>query len=225
MSILVEKYDYPALSRKEVDGERRYVGADSKPVPSVTTILDKTADKTALIEWRKRVGDAEAARISRESAGLGTKVHDAVEKFIKGQDWAITGNNMINVMASKMAHVMIENLEPVDEVWGSEVGLIAEGIYAGTTDAVGVYNGVPSIIDFKTAKKIKKREWIEDYFLQGAAYALAHNEMFQTSIQQVAILMIDRDARFKSFVIRDDEFVKYAMMWEQRILEYYRRHR
>jgi hypothetical protein len=224
MTLICKKYEYPSLKRKETEGTRMYVGADDQPVPSVTTILDKTSDKTALLEWRKRKGDAEANRISRESAGLGTKVHNAIEKFALGKEWEIKGNNFISLMAKAMTDVMIaEGLSNVDEMWGSEVGLIAEGIYAGTADAVGIYDGVPSIIDFKTAKKIKKREWIEDYFLQGSAYALAHNEMFGTEIKQIAILMVDRDAKFKSFIVKDDEFTHYANIWGQRVIEYYNR--
>ena len=83
------------------------------------------------------------------------------------------------------------------------------------------FNGEPSIIDFKTAKKIKKREWIEDYFLQGCAYALAHNEMFESKIKQVAILMIDREGKYADFVIRDEEFDQYCEKWADRLATYY----
>ena len=106
-------------------------------------------------------------------------------------------------------------------MWGVEVGLIAEGLYAGTADGIGMFNGEPSIIDFKTAKKIKKREWIEDYFLQGCAYALAHNEMFESKIKQVAILMIDREGKYADFVIRDEEFDQYCEKWADRLATYY----
>ena len=84
-----------------------------------------------------------------------------------------------------------------------------------------MFNGEPSIIDFKTAKKIKKREWIEDYFLQGCAYALAHNEMFESKIKQVAILMIDREGKYADFVIRDEEFDQYCEKWADRLATYY----
>ncbi|MCP4831741.1 MAG: preprotein translocase subunit TatA [Gammaproteobacteria bacterium] len=223
MSLLTEKYIYPKLEREMISGVRHYTDGDT-PVPSVTTILSETGDKTALFEWRKRVGDAEANRISRESAGLGTKVHNALENYCNGEVWDTFGNNMVSVMAKEMTTEMIDKgMSNVDEVWGIEVGLIAKGIYAGTADCVGLYNGVPSIIDFKTAKKIKKREWIEDYFLQGSAYVLAHNEMFESKIDQVAILMVDRDNKFKDFTISGDELTYYKGLWAKRVEDYYSR--
>ena len=221
--MLVEKFTYPTLKRVTAkNGQRQYTGDDDQPVPSVTTVLSDTGDKTALINWRKRVGDAEANRISQEAAGLGTKVHNALEKYVLNEDYDISGNNHISVMAKNMLDEMIDKgLSQVNEIWGVEVALIAKGLYAGTSDAVGMFNGVESIIDFKTAKKIKKREWIEDYFMQGCAYALAHNEMFGTDIKQVAILMIDREGKYADFVINGDEFEKYCNKWAMRLADYY----
>jgi genome maintenance exonuclease 1 len=221
--MLVEKFTYPTLKRVTAkNGQRQYTGDDNQPVPSVTTVLSDTGDKTALINWRKRVGDAEANRISQESAGLGTKVHNALEKYVLLEEYEIKGNNHISIMAKNMVDEMIDKgLSQVDEIWGVEVALIAQGLYAGTSDAVGMFNGVESIIDFKTAKKIKKREWIEDYFMQGCAYALAHNEMFGTNIKQVAILMVDREGQYKDFVIEGDEFDEYCEKWGKRLLDYY----
>jgi hypothetical protein len=220
--MLVKKYEDPALKRVQTSAGRQYVGEDQNPVPSVTTILSDTGDKTALIAWRKRVGEEEAQRISNESAGLGTKVHNALEKYVLNEDWQITGTNLVSIMAKRMVDEMVDKgLSQVDELWGVEVGLIAEGLYAGTSDAIGMFNGVPSIIDFKTAKKIKKREWIEDYFLQGCAYALAHNEMFGSDIKQVAILMVDREGKYADFVIEGDEFDQYCQKWTSRLTDYY----
>ena len=224
--MLKSKYDYPNLKRIQTKQGRQYVGNDDNPVPSVTTVLGDTGDKTALIAGRKRVGDAEATRISTESAGLGTKVHNALEKFILQEEYEIKGNNHISIMAKNMVNEMIDNgLSNVDELYGVEVGLIAQGLYAGTADGIGMYEGRESIIDFKTAKKIKKREWIEDYFLQGCAYALAHNEMFGSNIKQVVILMVDREGNFAEFIIRDDEFEKYCDIWGQRLGDYYSKFR
>jgi CRISPR/Cas system-associated exonuclease Cas4 (RecB family) len=221
--MLETKYEYPTLKRVTAkSGQRQYTGDDNNPVPSVTTILSATGDKTALINWRKRVGDAEATRISTESAGLGTKVHNALEKYILLEEYEIKGNNHISVMAKNMVTEMIsKGLAKVDAIYGVEVGLIAKGLYAGTSDAIGMYEGEEAIIDFKTSKKIKKREWIEDYFMQGCAYALAHNEMFGTKIKKVVILMVDRDGNFAEFTIRDDEFTEYCNKWSDRLTDYY----
>ena len=206
--MLISKYQYPDLKRVQTAKGRQYVGEDENPVPSVTTILSDTGDKTALIAWRKRVGEAEATRISTESAGLGTKVHTALERYILGENWNTFGNNHVSVLAKGMAEQMIsKGFSKVENIFGVEVGLIAKGLYAGTSDAIGTHEGDEAIIDFKTAKKIKKREWIEDYFLQGCAYALAHNEMFGSDIKKV--------------VIKDDEFDQYCHLWADRLADYY----
>ena len=216
-------FEYPTLKRVTAkSGQRQYTGDDDNPVPSVTTILSDTGDKTALIAWRKRVGDAEATRISTEAAGLGTKVHNALEKYILGEEWNTFGNNHVSVLAESMSTEMIENgLTKIDELWGVEVALIAKGLYAGTSDAIGIYEGEHAIIDFKTARKMKKREWIDDYFLQGCAYALAHNEMFESNINKVVILMVDREGKFAEFTIKDDEFSEYCNKWSDRLTDYY----
>ena len=215
------KYEYPNFKRIQTKQGRQYTDDIGDPVPSVTTILSDTGDKTALIAWRKRVGEEEANRISQESAGLGTKVHNALEKHILGEEVSF-GNNHISVLAESMTNEMVTNgLNKIDELYGVEVGLIAQGLYAGTSDAIGMYEGEEAIIDFKTAKKIKKREWIEDYFLQGCAYALAHNEMFESKIKKVVILMVDRESNFAEFIIKDDEFEHYCNKWANRLADYY----
>lgn len=221
--MLISKYEYPTLRREtQTNGKRQYVGDDSIPVPSVTTVLSETGDKTALINWRKRVGDVEANRISQEAAGLGTKVHNAIEKYILKEEWDTFGNNHVSVLAKTMTTMMVENgLTKIDELWGVEVALIAKGLYAGTSDAIGVYEGEDAIIDFKTSKKIKKREWIEDYFMQGCAYALAHNEMMGTEIRKVVILMVDREGKFAEFTIKGEEFDEYCDKWAQRLADYF----
>ena len=219
--MLIEKIQYKKLERVTTAEGRKYVGDDNVPVPSVTTVLDKTSDKTALIAWRKRVGDEEANRVSKESAGLGTKVHDAIEKHILGESVTF-GTNMVSVMAKEMSDLVInEGLANVDEVWGTEIGLIAPGLYAGTTDCVGIHQGDEAIIDFKTSKKIKKEEWIQDYYLQCCAYAMAHNEMYGTNIRKGVILMVSRDNKFKEFVIQGDEFDSYCEKWTNRLADYY----
>ena len=222
--MLINKYNYPQLKRLQTPAGRQYVGEDDTPVPSVTTILDSTADKTHLIAWKKRIGEEEANRQSQQAAGLGTKVHNALEKYILGEEWDNFGTNLVSVLASSMSRAMInQGLGKVNELWGTEVGLIARGLYAGTADAIGIYEGEDSVIDFKTAKKLKKREWIEDYFLQGCAYALAHNEMFGTNIRKVSILMVDRESKFGDYVIKDAEFDHYCSLWADRVALYYSR--
>lgn len=214
-------YQYQKLKRVESNGSRLYDTPAGK-VASVTTILDSTKDKTHLIEWRKRVGDAEANRISTESAGLGTLMHTHLEYYVLGQERP-KGNNLVQEMARSMADTMINEAFPnVTEVWGIEASLYYPGLYAGTSDMIGLWQGKPAIIDHKTTKKPKKKEWIEDYFLQCCAYALAHNEVHGTDIRTCAINIIDREAKLQSFVIEGSEFDHYCVEWTKRVDQYYK---
>ena len=220
--MLENKYEYPNLKRIQTKKGRQYTDGTGEPVPSVTTILGDTGDKTALIAWRKRVGDAEATRISTESAGLGTKVHNSLEKYILQEDYEIKGNNHISVMAKNMVSEMIDKgLSKVDTLYGVEVGLIAEGLYAGTADGIGMHEGEEAIIDFKTAKKIKKREWIEDYYIQLAAYIMAHDALFGTKMEAGVILMASRGMNLQMFTINGQKLDDYKYKWLKKCEKYY----
>lgn len=215
------KYKYESLKRVESNGKRLYE-TPAGAVASVTTILDTTKDKTFLMEWRKRVGDAEANRISKEAAGLGTLMHLHLENYVIGKPRP-EGNNLVQTMARDMADTMINQaFVHVNEVWGIEASLFYPGLYAGTSDMIGVWNGKPAIIDHKTTNKPKKKEWIEDYFLQCCAYALAHNEVHGTDISTCAINIIDREANLQSFVIEGPEFDHYCELWTKRVDQFYK---
>lgn len=215
-------YEYKKLNRDETTGKRLYACPDGTKVPSVTTVLDSTKDKTFLIEWRKRVGDAEATRISTESAGLGTLMHTHLEYHVLGKERP-QGNNTVQLLARTMADTMINQaFIHVDEVWGIEAPLYYSGLYAGTSDMIGLWKGKPAIIDHKTTKKPKKKEWIEDYYLQCCAYALAHNHIHGTDIRTCAINIVDRDANLQSFVIEGNEFDHYSDLWAKRVDQYYK---
>lgn len=213
---------YHSIRRIDQTGQRLYETLDGSRVPSVTTILSKTKDMTVLNEWRKRVGDEEANRISKESAGLGTLVHTHVENWIEGKDRP-AGNNDVRILAKEMSDLIIEKgmKDHVTELWAVEQGLYYPGLYAGTADLIGIYNGKPAIMDHKTTKKMKKREWIEDYFIQCCAYALAHNEVYGTDIKQAAIFMAGRDGSYNTFTIEGTEFDHYAELWTQKVGDYY----
>lgn len=214
------KYTYEPLKRIN-SGGRLYVTPNGSSVPSVTTVLSATADKTALIAWRNRVGNAEADRISKESTNLGTLVHKHVENHILGEDRP-SGNNEIHIIARKMSDLIIEQgLRDVDEVWGMEANLYSPNLYAGTTDLVGLYRQRPSIMDHKTAKKMKKTEWLEDYFIQTCAYAIAHNELYGTDIKQGVLFMASREYEYNTFVIEGQAFEHYSNLWLERLDRYY----
>ena len=216
-------YTYPELKRQESDEGRFYIDSKNNPVPSVTTVLNKTSNKKDSIQqWRNRVGEEEANRIIKQSTDIGTMVHEALELYLNEQEWRNFSDNEDGVLAERMTEKFIESgLNSITEVWGLEVGLILDGLYAGTADCVGKINGVPSLIDFKTARKMKKREWIEDYFLQCCAYANAHNVMFDTDINQIVILMIDRNLIFQEFIVKPTEFNILTRLWKKRLIEFH----
>ena len=219
-------YTYPELKRQESEEGRFYLDSKNNPVPSVTTVLNKTSNKKDSIQqWRNRVGEEEANRIIKQSTDIGTMVHEALELYLNDQEWRNFTDNQDGVLAERMTEKFIKSgLNSITEVWGLEVGLILDGLYAGTADCVGKINGVPSLIDFKTARKMKKREWIEDYFLQCCAYANAHNVMFNTDINQIVILMIDRDLIFKEFIVKPTEFNILTGLWKKRLIEFHNKY-
>ncbi len=178
--MITNKYVYPELKRLDKEVGRFYQDSNENSVPSVTTVLSNTSDKSDSIQqWRKKVGETEANRITKQSTDIGSMVHEALENYLNEKKWDNFTNNQEGIIASKITEKFINSgLSSLTEVWGLEVGLILDGLYAGTADCTGKINDIPSIIDFKTARKMKKREWIEDYFLQGCAYANAHNVMF-----------------------------------------------
>lgn len=217
-------YKYSELKRKSVDGKRLYENPFGDPVPSVTTILDKTKPKEkmqALNNWKKRVGEEKAKQIVTEAANVGTVMHNILEYWVKNEEYN-PGNNIVHRQAKSMAQEVIRNIEPsLNEVWGSEVNLCFPNLYAGTTDLVGVWKGKPTIMDFKQTNKPKKREWIDDYFMQGAAYALAHNEMFETKIENIAIFMCSRAGEWQLFEVMEEEFPQWELKWARRLQQFY----
>ena len=219
---MINKFEYPNLERVDTDIGRHYLDSDNKPVPSVTTVLSGTSkSKDGLIQWRNRVGDEEADRIIKQSTDIGTAVHEAIEKFLNKEDWDNFENTSDQILAKNISNKFIKDaLKGITEIWGLEVGLILDNLYAGTADCVGLYRDIPTLIDFKTAKKIKKRDWIEDYFLQGCAYANAHNVMFGTDIQQIVILMVDRNLIFQEYIVRPTEFSYLTRKWKNRLIEF-----
>ena len=223
MTLIKPKYTYEKLKRVEVDGKRRYAAPGGAPVASVTTILSATKDQTHLIQWRNRVGHAKAQEITIEAAGVGTRMHKYLEDYVDNGVWTESaGSNPYAQQAYKMACVVRdEAMVHVDEIWGSEVPLYVPGIYAGTTDLVGQYKGNPAIMDFKQSNKPKKPEWVEDYYLQLTAYALAHNEVHGTDIREGHIFMCSRDLTYQQFDIWPDEFDDWAREWWKRCEQYY----
>ena len=222
MTLLIKKFNYEEIKKESVNGKRLYACPDGNSVASVTTILDKTKDKTSLIEWRKRVGETKANEIATEAASIGTRMHKFLEDYVETGNWPSAGSNPYSQQANKMATTIKDKaLSKIDEIWGSEVQLYHPKIYAGTTDLVGVFNGAESIMDFKQTNKPKKEEWVEDYKLQLTAYALAHNEIYGTNIQEGHVFMCSRINEYQQFDIYPDEFKSWESKWWDRVYLYY----
>lgn len=222
MNLIKPKYTYEKLKRVEVDDKRRYAAPGGAPVASVTTILSNTKDMSHLIAWKKRVGEQKAQEIVTEASGVGTRMHHYLEKYVETGEWPQPGSNPYAQQAHMMATtIKVHAMDDVDEIWGSEVPLYVPNIYAGTTDLVGVYKGNPCIMDFKQTNKPKKLEWVEDYFLQLTAYAIAHNEVHGTDIREGHIFMCSRAGEYQQFDLWPDEFAEWEQEWWNRCKQYY----
>jgi len=216
------KYKYPKSMREEIDGKRHYA-VDSSKLPSVTTIISATqsAEKRESLErWRKREGEANAARIVEQSGARGTAMHKILEEYIKGDGYMDL--TTVGQEAHNMAKVVIEKgLSNITEVYGLEATLHYPGLYAGATDLVAQHKGDIAICDFKQTNKPKKREWIEDYCIQLAAYIMAHNYVYKTEIQKGVIMMCSKDCFYQEFVIQGLEMRKYQHKFLKRVDQYY----
>jgi len=230
------KFDYQPLNRVTEDGKRLYATPDGKKLPSVTTVLDKTKPeekKTALNEWRKRVGAENAQKITTEAANRGTRMHTYLEDYIKQGQLKERGSNPFGWASHAMAQTVIEDgLVNVNEIWGVEVPLYFPSLYAGTTDGCGLHLDEESILDYKQTNKPKREEWIEDYYLQLVAYALAHNEVYGTNIRKGVVLMCVKPpvddmgnplARpvYQEFILKSKDFDYWADQWWRRLELYY----
>ena len=223
--MIIDKYPYAELKKQTIDGSRKYVTPDGHKLPSVTTILSATASeekKQALNNWRKRVGYAKAQEITTEAAGRGTRMHKWLEDYIKTDDIGTPGSNPYSQQSHVMAQTIIaEGLVNCDEYWGTEVSLYYPEIYAGTTDLVGIHAGDEAIMDHKQTNRPKKREWIDDYFIQMTAYADAHNEVYGTKIRKGVIFMCSKDNEYQEFIVEGKEFDKYHQQWLKKLEQYY----
>ena len=217
------KYIYPKSTRSIVDGSRHYA-VNEERLPSVTTILKATESeekKASLQAWKQRVGQKQAAIITREASSRGSSMHEYLEKFLLGKlNLDLLGDNTKERM---MADQIIENglRNKLDEIWGCEATLYYPGKYAGAADCVGVYENKETIIDFKQSNKPKKQEFILDYLLQGSAYSLAHNTVYNSRITQVAILICTVDGLFQDFKIEGNKLINFQNQFLEKVEQFY----
>jgi len=209
------KFNY--ISGKQITdhetGKRVYEISNYR-LPSVTTILGATKNTDFLKKWKAKVGTQEADRIKNHSSNRGTSMHKFLESYVEGVGYDdLTG---IGQEARPMANKIIEKgLSNVTEYYGSEVTLFYPGLYAGSTDLVCNHNGLDTIIDFKQSNRPKKEEWIEDYYLQISAYAMAHDYVYGSQIQQGVIMVCTPDLYYQEFRVTDHEL----RTWKHRFLK------
>ena len=218
------KFTYPKSVRSIVSGSRMY-SVNQEKLPSVTSILQATQSeekKASLANWKARVGAAEANRIKNDASSRGTSMHSHLEKYLLGQ----LNLELIEEEASKSKKMADEIIEQgikgkLSEIYGIEATLYYPGKYAGTCDAVGVYEGQETIIDFKQSNKPKKEEWIEDYYLQLGAYSLAHNVVHNSKITQGIVLLCTVDNLFQDFRIQGEKLEEYQNKFLEKVEQYY----
>jgi len=217
-------YNYPKSSRSLVEGNRHYDVSNEK-LPSVTTILQETLPQEkieSLARWKAKVGENEAERVRNEAANRGTLMHSFLEYYVRGEKLLDTTDE--GKVAGDMGQVIIDQgLKDMEEVWGSEVTLFYPGLYAGSTDLCGIYGGRESIVDFKQTNKIKKREWIEDYFIQLGAYAMAHDVIYNTCVDQGVVLMCSKDGYFQKFTSTGKEFTGFKHKLLDKVGQFYQK--
>ena len=215
------KYDYQKYTRQEEDGSRTYNVGDKK-IPSVTTILSATQSdekKAGLDAWRERVGYQEAARITSQAALRGTEMHYVLENYIDGRGYLNLSPE--GAQARLMAHEIVNNLDLLKVVWGNEVSLAYDDLWAGATDVVGIYDNQPTIIDFKQSNKPKREEFVEDYYYQIAAYSLAHKKQYGL-ITQGLICICTKDIVYQEFKMSPEMLNEYEKKWMSRVKKYYK---
>jgi genome maintenance exonuclease 1 len=219
----IERFQYKNCVQVNdpVTRKRVYKTPDGETLPSVTTILSAMKDMSHLNEWKKRIGEDKAQQITTEAASVGTAMHANLERFIVGEQRQ-PGNNPVHVQANKMAdQIIVNGLSNMDEIWAMEQSLYFPGLYSGTTDLVGVYQGKPAVCDYKQSNKEKKEEWVIDYYLQLMAYILAHNEVYGTDIKEGHIFMCTRDLKYQQFTLKPEDFNKWQDAWLTKVEGYY----
>jgi hypothetical protein len=214
-----KKYDYVQVSRSTDQGSRSY-DVDGTKLPSVTTILAQTKDQSYLDSWKAKVGNEEAERIKNLSSKRGTSMHKFIEKHITGVGY--DDLTEIGRQAKPMAQKIIDvGLTPVTEYYGSEVSLYYPGLFAGSTDLVCMHNGKETIADFKQANKPKREDWIQDYFLQIGAYAMAHDQMYGSNIEQGIIMVCTPDLYYQEFKFDGPRMKHYRHEFLKRLDQYF----
>jgi len=199
----------PELSREDTEQGRMYVVPSGKRLPSVTTVLG-WAKRDSLVEWRRRVGEEEANKISRKAATRGTKVHTVCEKFLRNDANFLDG---LDIGTADLFGTLYPILnERIDDINAIETPLYSEHLgVAGTVDCIGRFDGKRSVIDFKTSNRPKKIEWIDNYFMQTACYGVMFEERTGIAVPNLVIIIAVDNNEPQIFVEKRDKWIDKAI--------------
>jgi len=189
MNFIHEEIDlgYSDLDSVTKTKGRHYVDPDGNKYPSITTVLS-ILSREAIQKWRERVGEEEANRISRVASSRGTKIHNIIEKYIANDPEYLQDEMPHNIQTFKDIQPILD--QNLSKIYSIEAPLYSKHLgVAGRVDCVGVWNGKDSIIDWKTSRKEKKKEWISSYFMQAAAYAIMWEERTGRPIKQLVVVI------------------------------------
>lgn len=211
-------FTYPELSRYNSADGKRFYRTKSGDLPSVTTILSSTSEKSGLDEWIDRVGKEEAESIKNTSARIGSRIHDNIEQYILGNKDYKAGNYVERQLTDL---IIRKGLSKLSCYFGTEVSLYYPEMYAGSADLVAGIDEEIVIVDFKNARNERKEEWIEDYFLQLVAYGEAHNRLYGTEISRGMIMMATLNGKYQEFEICNENYKKYRDKWFERVYNFY----
>tara|TARA_B100000676_G_scaffold312558_1_gene387412 strand:+ start:2380 stop:3045 length:666 start_codon:yes stop_codon:yes gene_type:complete len=214
-----DKYKFEDLPRKVIDGKRYYVTPDGNKYPSVTTITSQASAKS-IARWRKRVGEEEANRVSKKATTAGTKVHKLCEDYVNNEEMLYEDVAPENLFMFKQIKPILDIY--LEEVWAVECPLYSDYLrVAGQCDCVGIFQGKPAIIDFKTASKRKRRSWITNYFMQESAYAVMFEEMTGKPIVNLVTIIAVANDEPQLFIEQRDDHIGYFQQWRQTYKERY----
>jgi len=187
--------------------------------PSVTTILGKTANNICLQRWKDKVGEEEAARISKMATDRGEIVHKYLERYWDGSNsWSEDLLQEDSTTQKMITNLIQATQKGVTKVWAQEIPVWSKLLrYAGRVDMFGEWNKIPSVIDFKTSKKKKQVKDIKDYFIQCTAYAYAHNEIFKTDLKKIVVLITVENSEVQVF---ESQIMPFVPELKYRINQY-----
>ncbi len=192
-------------SETHTDGKRYYTSPSGKRLPSVTTVVG-AMKKQSIMEWRNRVGEVEANRISKLATGRGNRVHDLAERYLKNEsiEWVREMPDAVQMFRTLIPHMHhINNIYYIEHaLWSEQIGL------AGRVDLIAEWDGVLSVIDFKTSKRVKSKDDIQDYFWQECAYALMMEELTGIAVNQLVTVMAVQDENPLIFIEKTEDHIE-----------------